>query len=121
MKSTGDWCIEEGELTRAFRLAREGKRVIILLEEIPRANPRTLNLLIEAMDGVRGVYRLHNFLTGEMLTAGIENLAFVATANFGGEYARTETPDEVLPDRFDVVIYMGYDEEKERKIFLNIL
>ena len=63
MKSMGEWGIEEGELSEAFKLAREGKRVILLLEEISRANPKTLNLLIKAMDGVKGFYRLHNFLT----------------------------------------------------------
>jgi len=121
VKSIGDWCIEEGELAKAFRLAREGNRVLVLLEEISRANPKTLNLLIKAMDGVRGVYRLHNFLTGETLTAKIENLVFVATANFGGGYSGTETLDEALLDRFGAVIYMGYNEKKERKILLNIL
>ena len=121
MKSMGEWGIEEGELSKAFKLAREGKRVILLLEEISRANPKTLNLLIKAMDGVKGFYRLHNFLTGETLTVRTENLVFVATANFGGGYSGTELLDEALFDRFQAVIYMGYDEEKERKILSEIL
>ena len=88
---------------------------IILLDELSRANPMVLNILLPCLDSRR-------MLPVEMAGAGQErrvdvhpDCVFVATANIGTEYTGTRTLDAALADRFNIVEvnYMPAAEEAE--------
>jgi MoxR-like ATPase len=115
--ANGTWKVIDGELTKAFRLAQKGKKVVVLLEELTRASQSARNLILKAIDPTGGEYVLNNFLTGETLRVGIDRIWFVGTANIG--YEDTEALDPALKRRF-IIVYKGYDEEKEKLILLNL-
>jgi MoxR-like ATPase len=115
----GGWEIRDGELWRAFKEASQlpdGKRYVIVLEEVSRASAKALNLLVKALDGVGRNYRLQNFLTGEELIIPKDKLLFVGTANLGSSYSGTEELDPALMRRFLITRFWDYDTEAERNL-----
>lgn len=113
LNQQGAFAWVDGPLTRAFRLAKRGQRVLVLLDELLRAPQEQLSALLTALSPTRaGTYRLS---TGriigydedgvgveEVLEAPIRNIAVVATTNVGAEYSVCDI-DPALQERFFVV------------------
>jgi len=106
----------DGQLVKAFELAKSGKKVAVLLDELSRIPAKSLNILIGVLDKVRNEYRLENFVKGELIKAPIENLFFVGTANIGGRYEGTFTLDEALLDRFEKMCHLDYSDVLETEL-----
>ncbi len=102
-----------GPLRRAFEMAQQGKRVGVLIDEINRAEPSALNILLTALDQVHGSYVLNDFVAGEQYVANLDRIVFMGTANIGNAYAGVSKLDEALIDRFHAVKYVGYDDDLE--------
>jgi MoxR-like ATPase len=113
---SGGWKIRDGELWKAFKEAQRSERkYVVVLEEISRASPKALNLLLKALDGVGKNYRLQNFLTGEELVVPKDKLLFIATANLGTGYSAEEL-DPSLMRRFLITRFWDYDLETEENL-----
>jgi MoxR-like ATPase len=113
----GKWHIVDGELVKAFKEATEGKRVVVLLEELTRSSQSARNLILKAIDPVGGRLYLNNFLTGEVYEVNPKQIWFIATANLG--YEDTDELDPAFKRRF-VILYKGYDEKAEREILFQL-
>lgn len=105
--------IIDGQIEKAFRLASEGKRVAVLLDELTRIPAKSLNILISILDKVRNKYVLNNFIKGEVVECQTQNLFFVATANLGRNFEGTFNLDEAILDRFEKITYVDYSTELE--------
>jgi len=119
----GKWEVRDGELWRAFKEASqlpEGKRYVVVLEELTRATPKALNILVKALDGVGRNYRLQNFVTGEELAVPKSKLQFIGLANLGSSYSGTEELDPALMRRFLICRFWDYDTATEREILLKL-
>lgn len=112
LNEEGRFAWVDGPLTRAFRLAKRGQRVLVLLDELLRAPQEQLSALLTALSPTRkGTYRLMTGrITGydedgvgieEVLEAPVANIAVIATTNVGAEYAVCEI-DPALQERFFV-------------------
>jgi len=117
----GKWEVRDGELWKAFKEASQSKKYVIVLEELTRATPKALNMLVKAMDGVGTNYILQNFVTGEEIRVPKNKLQFIATANLGSSYAGTEELDPALMRRFLICRFWDYDKETERSILQKLL
>lgn len=120
----GKWNIIDGELTRAFKTARElpeGKKLVLILEEVSRAPAKTLNLLVKAMDPFNGVYRLQNFVSGEDIEVPTHKIQFIGLANLGSSYGGTEELDPAFMRRFQLTRFWDYDQNREKEILVSIL
>lgn len=101
-----DW--KNGRLAKAFRMASQGKKVVVFIDEILRMNPQTLNLLVTTMDPYKGNYELEldnptqssdEYVDTEILRVSTKNLWFIAATNIGANY-EVSNIDEALKDRF---------------------
>lgn len=113
LNGQGTFAWVDGPVSRAFRLAKRGKRVVLLLDELLRAPQEQLSALLTAFSPTqRGTLKL---TTGrvvaydedevgieEVIEAPVQNIAIVATTNVGAEYAVGDL-DPALQERFFVV------------------
>ncbi len=107
----------DGPLTRAFRRASAGEKVVLLVDEITRIPTRYLNLFIEVINNYDpNYYRFYNHLTGEVLKAPRENLVFFVTANVN-QVGTNEIPEALL-DRFSAYLYVDYPSLEEEVMIL---
>jgi MoxR-like ATPase len=106
----------DGPLTRAFKRASQGERVVLLVDEITRIQDRHLNVFIEVLnDYDYENFTFYNHLTGERFVASKDNLKVFATANVN-QVGTNDLP-EALIDRFEGMLYVGYPSpEEELKI-----
>lgn len=104
----------ENEIVDVFRQAAAGEKVAILIDELNRGNKSFLNMMLTLLDPVNGsTYSLNNFINDEIIEVPMENIFFMATMNLGGKYTGTNSLDEALFDRFNIVQYKGYNEAVE--------
>ena len=102
----------DGPLARAFKKAANGKKVLLLVDEITRIPTRYLNVFIEVLNNYDpDYYVFYNHLTGETLKAPKENLAFFATANVN-QVGTNEVPEALL-DRFASYLYVSFPSLEE--------
>ena len=119
---SGKWTIRDGELWKAFKQAQASEtKYVILLEELTRATPKALNVLVKAMDGVATNYHLQNFITGEEISVAKSKLQFIATANLGSSYTGTSELDPAVMRRFLICRFWDYDVSLERQILNSIV
>lgn len=106
----------DGPLTRAFRRAANGEKVMLIVDEITRIPTRYLNIFIEVMNNYDpDNYVFYNHITGETLRAPRENLVIFATANVN-QVGTNEIPEALL-DRFASYLYVDFPSmEEELKI-----
>lgn len=110
----------DGPLTRAFRLAREHKTVL-LIDELLRFEPLYANVLVGALDTVSSdeltamgqqpldsdaVHYCVTLPSGETIATLKRNLTIIATTNVGEDYAQFGELDAALLGRFEVQIEM---------------
>lgn len=120
----GGFAWVDGPLSRSFRLAKRGKRVILLLDELLRTPQEQLSILLTALSAYKGKYRLcTSRVVGydedgvgieEVLECDVANLAVVSTTNVGAHYVVGDI-DPALKERF-VVFMMNTTEDKLRLV-----
>ena len=113
------WITLDGELKKAFKVASEGKQVIVFIEELTRASKSARNLLLKAIDPVSGYYTLFDFVKGETISVPTDRIWFVATANLN--YSDVDDIDPALLRRFVLTKYVDYDTQVEKEMLMQIL
>lgn len=123
----GGFAWVDGPLTRAFRQAARGKRVLLLLDELLRTPQEQLSILLTALSPYKGKYTLATSrVVGydedgvgeeEVLHCDVDKLAVIATTNVGAHFVVGEI-DPALMERF-VVFKMDTTEEKLRFVLAN--
>ena len=107
-QKSGELIWKDGPLSEAFRLANNGKKVLLIIDEILRIPKRELNILISALSPIDNKYVLRtgraleakdDIAVEEVIRATTKNLWVIATTNVGAAYA-VESMDEALIDRF---------------------
>jgi len=87
---------------------------IIMLDELSRANPDAVNILMPVLDNQRYL-RLDEW--GGKIVKVAEGVCFIATANIGNDYTATRVMDKALTDRFTVKIEVDIlSSEEELKL-----
>lgn len=89
----------------AFVSAITTPKCIILLDELSRANPEAVNILLTVLDDMQRYLRLDEKAGGEIVKVA-DGVTFVATTNVGNEYTATRVMDRALLGRFPVKIEM---------------
>lgn len=88
-----------------FVKAIQQENAIILLDEISRAHPDCVNILMTVLDDLQRYLRLDE--KDDCKTIKVANgVTFIATANVGNEYTATRVMDRALLGRFPVKIEM---------------
>lgn len=117
---------KDGALSEAFRKAKDGKQVVLIIDEILRIPKRELNILISSLSPIEGKYVLrtgramgveNDIAIEEVISAPVKNLWVIGTTNLGANYA-VESMDEALIDRFKP-IRKDTTENELRKILIN--
>jgi MoxR-like ATPase len=103
---------KNGPLTKAFKSARDGKKVIIVFDEFLRVPSNQMQLLVGAISpNHKGEYVLptENMIEGadgelheEVVVCPKENLWIIATTNVGSAYDVSDI-DSALDDRFQTI------------------
>lgn len=102
---------KDGPIAEAFRKAQNGKKAILIIDELLRIPQRELNVLLTALSPINGKYhirtgRILTVIDGvareEVLSCGTDNLFVLATTNIGSQYA-VDTMDPALAERFMVI------------------
>ncbi|MDF1884107.1 AAA family ATPase [Sulfurimonas sp. SAG-AH-194-C21] len=124
-QKNGELVWKDGALSEAFRKAKAGTKVVVIIDELLRIPKRELNLLISALSPINGKYVLRTgrakdaqdgIAIEEVIQAPKENLWVMGTTNIGAAYA-VETMDEALTDRF-IPIRKDTTAHELRKILL---
>ncbi|MDQ7062524.1 MAG: AAA family ATPase [Sulfurimonas sp.] len=117
---------KDGALSEAFRKAKSGKQVVLIIDEILRIPKRELNILISSLSPIEGNYVLrtgramgieNDIAIEEVISAPVNNLWVIGTTNLGANYA-VESMDEALIDRFKP-IRKDTTENELRRILIN--
>lgn len=88
-----------------FVKAIQQENAIILLDEISRAHPDCVNILMTVLDDLQRYLRLDE--KDDCKTVKVaKGVTFIATANIGNEYTATRVMDRALLGRFPVKIEM---------------
>lgn len=109
----GKYVWKDGPLSRAFRLAQSGTKVMLLIDEMLRIPARQQSILLYALspDDEEGKYYLptgrivtleNDVGVEEVLEAPVGNLFVFATTNVGQEYL-VEEMDPAVEERFVVL------------------
>lgn len=102
---------KDGPIAEAFRKAQNGKKSILIIDELLRIPQRELNILLTALSPVHGKYNLRTgrileVIDGvareEVLSCDTRDLFVLATTNVGGQYA-VDAIDPALAERFIVL------------------
>lgn len=110
-QKSGNLIWKDGPLSEAFRKAKRGEKVVLIIDEILRIPKRELNLLISALSPIDKKYVLRtgratstkdDIAVEEVIHTPTENLWVIGTTNIGADYA-VEAMDEALIDRFKPV------------------
>lgn len=96
----------DGVLTKAL-LASQERTVVLLVDEINRAQPHAKGVLFPALD-YRASVRLDGPRGGEVIEGNADNLIVLATMNEGSEYAATMKMDAAEKGRFSMQVELDY-------------
>jgi MoxR-like ATPase len=105
---------EEGTLFNisSFVKAIKTENAIILLDELSRAHPDAVNILMTVLDPLQHYLRLDEKEDNELVMVA-DGVSFIATANVGMGYTTAaKVMDRALLDRFPVKIEMNPLDEK---------
>ena len=128
----------DGPISRAFVLAAKAP-TLLLIDEVLRYLPETLNVLVGALDAVSTAEALaagipqellgggerHYLLplpNGEHLACPVQNLTWVMTTNLGQDHLQTaDRLDGALLSRIDLTLeYREADERTARALYLQV-
>ncbi|MFC5849315.1 AAA family ATPase [Deinococcus petrolearius] len=128
----------DGPISRAFLLAAK-KPTLLLIDEVLRYLPETLNVLIGALDAISTAEALAVGIPQEMLSGGerhyllplpngehlacpVQNLTWVMTTNLGQDHLQTaDRLDGALLSRVDLTLeYREADERTARALYLQV-
>ncbi len=125
---SGELIWKDGALSEAYRKARTGEKVVLIIDEMLRIPKRELNLLISSLSPIDGKYMLRTgraessvdgIAKEEVLSAPAQNLWVIGTTNVGAAYG-VEAMDEALCDRFKS-IRKDTTTEELRKILFDVV
>ena len=105
-----EWCWCDGLLTKFMR-----KGGVIVIDEINASPPEMMFVLHAVLDDGRQVVLRSK--DGEVVKAHKD---FMLIACMNPNYLGTQDLNEALEDRFDLVLYVDYDEKLERKLVKNL-
>lgn len=88
-----------------FVRAIQTPNAVILLDEISRAHPDCVNILMTVLDDLQRYLRLDEKDDCKLIHVA-EGVTFIATANIGNEYTAARVMDRALLSRFPVKIEM---------------
>ncbi|WP_156372719.1 AAA family ATPase, partial [Deinococcus sp. Leaf326] len=128
----------DGPISRAFLMAAKAP-TLLLIDEVLRYLPETLNVLIGALDAISTAEALavgipqdmlsggerHYLLplpNGEHLACPVQNLTWVMTTNLGQDHLQTaDRLDGALLSRIDLTLeYREADEQTARALYLQV-
>ena len=95
-----------------FVKAIQTPNAVILLDELSRAHPDAVNILMTVLDESQRYLRLDE-ADGSPTIKVAEGVTFIATANIGNEYTATRVMDRALMDRFIIIEMDLLDKEQE--------
>lgn len=118
----------DGPVTRAFREASKGRKVLLVIDEINRIPRRERGIFLNALSPHDGHYMLR---TGrpvnvddkegtammELLGAPVKNLSIVATTNSGTNYPDVEEEDPAGRERWHI-LHVKPDETRLKAIIV---
>lgn len=105
---------QDGALTKAFRLASHGKKVILIIDELPRIPAREQSILVAPLLPTPRGLILYNPLNGEEVVAPQGNLWVIATGNLGEKYS-SRLVDGALGERF-LMVEVKTSERKMKEL-----
>lgn len=117
----------DGPLTRAFRAASQGMKVCLLVDELYRIPRRERSVFLTSLSDHKGLYYLNTgrpimsetgVLTGELVSAPVENLSVISTTNVGAGFD-VEEDDNALKERW-AMIYVETTEESLNTILTEV-
>jgi len=85
-----------------FVKAIQQEGTIVLLDELSRAHPEAMNILMTVLDEGQRYLRLDE-ADGAPTIKVAKGVSFIATANIGNEYTATRVLDRALIDRFTII------------------
>ena len=115
----------DGPLARAWRLAQNGERTVLLVDELLRLDAYHRNVLIGGLDDVSAeelrvmlsvdvpdgrYYTLELPGAGEVLYAPTSLLSVICTTNVGASYTQSGEIDPALLRRFQRVMFVSYPD-----------
>lgn len=109
-KETGTYFSES-----LFVKAIQTENAIILLDELSRAHPEAVNILMTVLDLNQRYLRLDE-KDGSPTIKVAPGVSFIATANIGNEYTTTRTMDRALKDRFITIEMDQLDDVTEFRL-----
>ena len=121
-QKSGTLIWKDGALSEAYRKAKLGQKVVVIIDEMLRIPKRELNLLVSALSPIDGNYVLRtgraessqgDIAKEEVLIAPAENLWVIGTTNVGANYA-VEGIDDALMDRFKPIRKDTTESELQR-------
>ena len=95
-----------------FVKAIQTPNAVILLDELTRAHPEALTILMTVLDQGQRYLRLDE-QDGQATINVAEGVCFVSTANIGNEYTATRQLDKALLDRFVIIEMDTLSDEQE--------
>lgn len=98
--------------TSEFVRAIQTPNAIILLDELSRAHPDAMNILMSVLDYKQRFLRIDEAPDTPTIPVA-EGVTFIATANIGSQYSATRSIDAALLDRFVTVEVEYLDREQE--------
>jgi hypothetical protein len=104
----------DGPVTRAFREAARGRKMLLLIDELYRIPRRERGIFLNALIPHDGTYRLRTgravgidekegIASMELLGAPVENLSIVATTNSGSNFPDVEDEDPAGRERWHIL------------------
>ena len=96
-----------------FIKAIQQPNAIIQLDELSRAHPEAMNILMTPLDYGQRYLRIDE-ADGSPTIKVAEGVSFIATANIGSEYTATRVLDRALLDRFTIVEMDLLDKDQEK-------
>lgn len=85
-----------------FIKAIKTPNAIILLDELSRAHPDALNILMTVLDEDQRYLRIDESTDQDTVNVA-DGVSFIATANIGNEYTGTRVVDRAITDRFKTI------------------
>lgn len=104
----------DGPVTRAFREAAKGRKMLLIIDELLRIPRRERGIFLNALIPHDGHYRLRTgrpvgvdesagIASMELIGAPVSNLSIVATTNSGSNYPDVENEDPASRERWHII------------------